>query len=48
VLRTILAEAELRPAGTQPERTRRRAVVLTPARGAQVVLTRRRGSSTPT
>jgi hypothetical protein len=44
VLRTVLAEAELRPARARPERTRRRAVVLTPARGARAVLVRRRDS----
>jgi cytochrome P450 len=43
VLRTVLSEADLGPARPRPERTRRRAVVLTPARGAQAVLSRRPG-----
>jgi cytochrome P450 family 135 len=41
VLRTVLARAELRPASQEPERTRRRAVVLTPARGARSILVSR-------
>jgi len=41
VLRTVLASADLRPAAARPERTRRRAVVLTPARGARAVLVSR-------
>jgi hypothetical protein len=41
VLRTVLARAALRPASPVPERTRRRAVVLTPAHGARSVLVSR-------
>jgi hypothetical protein len=41
VLRTVLARADLRPADGRPERTRRRAIVLTPARGARSVLVSR-------
>ncbi|MBI5104606.1 MAG: cytochrome P450 [Solirubrobacterales bacterium] len=41
VLRTVLAGADLEPASERPERTRRRAVVLTPAGGARSVLVRR-------
>jgi cytochrome P450 len=52
VLRTVLAGADLRPACAQPERTRRRAVVLSPARGARSVLVARppaaARSATPT
>jgi cytochrome P450 len=42
VLRTVLAGADLRAADRRPERTRRRAVVLTPSRGARAVLASRR------
>jgi cytochrome P450 len=42
VLRTVLAHCDLQPASPTPERTRRRAVVLTPEHGARAVLTRRR------
>jgi cytochrome P450 len=45
VLRTVLAGADLRPASARPERTRRRAVVLSPARGARAVVTRRRAAA---
>ncbi|HMJ32329.1 MAG TPA: cytochrome P450 [Baekduia sp.] len=41
VLRTVLAGARLRPADPRPERTRRRAIVLTPSRGARSVLVSR-------
>jgi cytochrome P450 family 135 len=47
VLRTVLAGADLRPASATPERTRRRAVVLSPARGARAVLTRRPAAARP-
>jgi hypothetical protein len=42
VLRTVLARAHTRAASPRPERTRRRAVVLTPGRGARTVLLDRR------
>jgi hypothetical protein len=42
VLRAVLAGADLRPASARPERTRRRAVVLSPSQGARTVLVRRR------
>jgi cytochrome P450 len=42
VLRTVLAAADLRPADPRPERTRRRAIVLTPSGGARTVVVSRR------
>jgi cytochrome P450 len=42
VLRTVLARAQTRAASPRPARTRRRAVVLTPADGARAVLMGRR------
>src|SRR6185436_19365080 len=44
VLRTVLSCADLRPASPRPERTRRRAVVLSPSLGARAVLVARCGS----
>jgi hypothetical protein len=41
VLRTVLERYELRSAGTQPERARRRGITLSPAQGARVILTAR-------
>jgi cytochrome P450 len=41
VLRTVLAGADVRPADARPERTRRRAIVLTPSGGARTVLVSR-------
>jgi cytochrome P450 len=41
VLRTVLASAQLRPADARPERTRRRAIVLTPSGGARTILVSR-------
>jgi cytochrome P450 len=41
VLRAVLERYELRSAGTQPERARRRGITLSPAQGAQVILTAR-------
>jgi hypothetical protein len=42
VLRTVLAATDLRPADPRPERTRRRAIVLTPSGGARTVVVSRR------
>jgi cytochrome P450 len=41
VLRTVLRRARLRAATPQPERTRRRSIVLAPARGTRAVLVER-------
>jgi cytochrome P450 len=38
VLRAVLERYELRSAGTQPERARRRGITLSPAQGARVIL----------
>jgi cytochrome P450 len=38
VLRAVLERCELRPAGDGPERTRRRSITISPARGGQVIL----------
>jgi len=42
-LQTILTAAELEPDRAEPERIARRAITMTPARGAAVVLRERRG-----
>ena len=47
-LQTILAMAELEPDRAEPERIARRAITMTPARGAAVVLRHRRARPTPT
>jgi cytochrome P450 len=38
VLKTVVGRLQLRPAHPEPERTRRRAITLTPARGAEVLV----------
>ena len=41
VLRTVLRRARLRAASASPEKSRRRSIVLAPARGARAVLVER-------
>jgi cytochrome P450 len=47
-LRTVLARCELRPVGSRPERTRRRSITISPAKGTTVVLSDRIGAPRPT
>jgi cytochrome P450 len=47
VLRAALQQHELRPAGSEPEVTRRRGIAFSPSGGSRVILTRRRGARAP-
>jgi cytochrome P450 len=47
VLQTVVTQAELRPARAESEHIRPRFITLAPSRGAQVVMTGRRGPASP-